>query len=155
MALLISSKEVLDLAFSSVDHMTEGVIKETKIEAAQEKFLRPVFGKMFENMVGGGYAEFVDGYIKKPLAYYVRYGVIPDMSIKMGNTGPMAAYTDHANAATDKQREMLRKQAIDDADALLRKAVRYMEAHPDEFPDYELGGNVQRKVITRGGIILT
>lgn len=32
---LITSNEVIDLAFSSVEQITPGIIKETKIEAAQ------------------------------------------------------------------------------------------------------------------------
>ena len=103
---LITSSEVIDLAFSSVEQITPGIIKETKIEAAQERYIRPAFGEMYDAMTEGRYPEFVNTYLKPALAYFVRHDVIPEVSTPIGNTGAMLPYANHANAATDKQREL-------------------------------------------------
>ena len=60
---LITSNEVIDLAFSSVEQITPGIIKETKIEAAQERYIRPAFGEMYNAMTEGRYPEFVNTYL--------------------------------------------------------------------------------------------
>ena len=51
------------------EQITPGIIKETKIEAAQERYIRPAFGEMYNAMTEGRYPEFVNTYLKPALAY--------------------------------------------------------------------------------------
>lgn len=152
---LITPDEVREIAFSATDHMDSAVIKDSKIVAAQNNYLRPAFNNLYDAMLEGKYVDLVDKYIKPALAYYVRYGVIPDMSIQMGNNGMTVAYTSHTNAATDKQRDMLRRQALEDAGGFMREAVEFVENNLDKFPEYIKRDNVRHKVGRVGGLLIT
>lgn len=151
---LITVQEVIKYAFSSFSQITPDIINETKIVAAQEQYIRPVFNELYVAMIDGKYTELVNTFIKPALAYYVRYGVLPDISVQMGNNGLQTSYTAHTNAASDKQRETLRMQAMSDANSLLDVAVRYVESNKDLFSEYAPRENARHKTKIAGGIIL-
>lgn len=151
---LITAQQVIELAFSAVDQITPSAIKETKIDAAQETFLRPALGDLYAAMLDGRYPDFVKDYICPALAYYVRYAVIPDLALKLNNSGAQVMIPMHSNAATDKQRTEMRQQAKTDADALLDKATRFLCDRADEFPEYDPQRNIRNRTNTNGGIIL-
>lgn len=152
--LLITSQQVIDLAFAANEKITPVSIKETKIDAAQEKYIRPVLGKLYDALVAGKYPELLKDYIQPALAYYVRYSSIPDLALKLNDKGAQLYTAEYANSATDKQRAEMRQQAKDDANALLDKAVRYISEKKTEFPEYDCRENIRNKVISNGGIIL-
>lgn len=86
--LLITSDEVLAYAFSPREKIAPGSIRRAKIDVAQEHFIRPVVGAaMFDRLTGGEFRPFVNEYIKPALAHYVRYGIINEFSIRMGDDG--------------------------------------------------------------------
>lgn len=149
---LITAEEVVKLAFSVTEQIKPTAIVESKIIAAEEKYLRPVLGSLLDALKNGKYPELLNDYIKPALAYYVRYGIIPDLSLKLNSMGAQTAFTNHTSAATDKQRSEMRMQAKDDADALLLKALRYIK--DGDFPEYDSQKNVRRKVIMNGGLII-
>lgn len=152
--LLITPKEVIDLAFSQTDQLTSGAVKETKIIAAQEEYLSPVFNGLYSVMIEGKYSGFVEEYIKPALAYFVRYGMIPDMSIQVGNGGLYHNRQDYSSGSTDKQRDLLRTQALKDGNSLLKKALRYLECNRVLFPEYDPHCNIRKRVKYPGGIIM-
>lgn len=152
--LLITPGEVVDLAFSPADQITPTSIKETKIDAVQQKYLRSALGPLFNALSDGEYPELLCEYIKPALAYFVRYAVVPDLSLKLNDIGAQVYNQMHANAATDKQRAEMRQQAKDDANALLDKAQRYIECNRDKFPEYDPDMNIRKSVLLNGGIIL-
>lgn len=151
---LISQQEVLTLAFSAFDHATADLINEMKIIAAQERHIRPVFGKLYEAMSDGKYEAFIAEYIKPALAFYVRHSALPDICVKVGNNGSQIPYTAHSNAASDKQREALRSQAMDDANSLLNIAIRHVEENQSLFPEYVKTDNAKNKGVMNGGIYI-
>lgn len=152
--LLLSPEQVIDFAFAANDKITSGSIKESKIDAAQEKYIRPVLGKLYDALVEGNYPELLEEYIRPALAYYVRYTVIPDLALKLNDKGAQTYYSEYSNAATDKQRDEMRQQAKDDANALLDKAVRYISQNKLRYPEYEPRTDIRNRVISNGGIIL-
>lgn len=152
--LLVTPEQVIDLAFATNEKITPGSIKETKIDAAQEKYIRPVLGRLYETLLAGKYPELLGEYIKPALAYYVRYSVIPDLALKLNDKGAQTYYSEYANTATDKQRTEMRQQAKDDANALLDKAVRYISENKSRYPEYEPRTDIRNRVISNGGIIL-
>lgn len=48
----------------------------------------------------------------------------------------------------------LRRQARNDADTLLDKAIDYVENNPAMFPEYDPKENIRRRVLIKGGFIL-
>lgn len=150
---LITPEEVVQLAFSPTEQITPSAIVESKIVAAEEKYLRPVLGKLLDALKAGKYPDLLADFIKPALAYFVRYGVIPDLSLKLNSMGAQRAFTPHSSAATDRQRSEMRQQAKDDADALLAKALRHISK--GNYPEYNPEKNVRKKVILNGGLIIT
>ena len=151
---LISAQEVVDLAFTTADQIKSTSINDTKIEAAQEKFIRPAVGALYDALIAGKYEALVSDYIKPALAYWVKYTVIPDLSIKIGDKGANVFTPDHAQAATDKQRAEQREQARDDAQSLMNKAIRHIEANTDMFPEYDLIDVPNKGRRFYGGLVL-
>lgn len=154
MTILITCQEVVDLAFSELDQMTQDAIKETKIVAAQEKWIRPFFGEMYNSFFESKYTEFINEFIKPALAYYVRYSMLPDISVQIGNNGLQNTYTEHTHSSSDKQREVLRMQALDDANSLVKIAIRYVEDNHALFPEYKPSVNENNKQKLKYGLVL-
>ena len=152
--LLISPAEVLALAFSSTEYQREELVGPSAIEAAQIKLLEPVFGSLYSVLHEERYANFVDEYIKPPLACYVRYLLLAECSAHAGAIGVIQAQTTYAKTAPKEILTLLRKQARDNADVLLKKAVNHVEAHPELFPEYDPRQNVGKRVLFKGGFIL-
>lgn len=150
---LITSQEVTLIAFSPTEQIQPSSIIESKIIAAEEKFIRPVLGKLVDALKEGKYPELLNAFIKPALAYYVRYSIIPDLSLKLNSIGAQTAFTAHSNAATDRQRSEMRMQAKDDADALLSKALRHIAQ--GEYPEYEARKDVRNSIIIKGGLIIS
>lgn len=144
----------MELAFSASNSISPASIKEAKIIASQEKYLRPVLGKLYDALLENRYPDLLEEYIQPALAHYVRYAIIPDLSLRLNDKGVQTPFSDHANAATDKQRAELRQQDKEDANVLLDQAVRYISKNRDKYPEYEPQKNVRRETIFNGGIIL-
>ena len=147
--MLITPDEVIAIAGS--DEMKASLIKESKIIAAEYKYIKPVFGDLYPVLSEKRYRGFVDKYIKPALAYYVRYMIIPDMSVILNNGGLALINPQYMTPATDHQRDLLQQTALSDAVALLQIAVDYVETHREEFPEYR-----PRRLNSKfyGGIIL-
>lgn len=111
--LLIRPDEVIDRAFTQREQITADSIRALKIDVAQEKYIRPRFGaEFFDQMCQGFYADFVDQYIKPPLAHYVRYALIDELSIQMTDNGAIIyGKTDEAidsSLSTDQTENLTR-----------------------------------------------
>ncbi len=150
MKTLILPREVVEIAFSPLEHVTEAAVTVPKIKAAELCHLEPALGELYDALLEGKYEDFTRRYIKPALAYFVRYGVIPDLAVKITNSGAQTVYTDHTNAATDRQRDTARAQAKSDADAYLMRAIRELEAHPEIYIEYK----PRRITSCAGGIVL-
>lgn len=128
--------QVVELAFSAGNPVSPTSIRETKIVVAQERYLRPELGRLYDAVLDGKYPDLLDDYLRPALAHYVRYAIIPDLSIRLSDKGVQTHFSEHASVATDVQRDELRRQDKEDADILLALAVRHIAAHPDLYPEY-------------------
>jgi|GEM_PF-3842438 len=105
--LLITPDEVLVYAFSPREKITPGSIRYSKIDVAQERFIRPVLGEeMFDNLAQGKFRPFVNEYIKPALAHYVRYGVISEFSIRMGDDGAVLIQGDDTETSSNRKTDV-------------------------------------------------
>lgn len=150
--MLITQDKIIDLAFSKVDQITTDAIKSTKIEAAELKYIAPALGRLYGELCKGRYEELVEGYIAPALAYFVRYEIIPDLSLKVGNAGTQMAFTDNTAAATDAQRNAARQSAKDSAEVLLQAAVDYLNNNKALYPEFD-GAAAKRPTYSNGGLI--
>ena len=152
--LLITAAEVLETAFPSNEYVPEGMIFPARIETAQLGFLRPVFGKLYDKLGEEPYAAFCRTYIKPALAYYVRYLMVDEQCAAIGAAGVRQNKSAYTEAVPDSRLHRLRRQARNDADTLLDKAIDYVENNPAMFPEYDPKENIRRRVLIKGGFIL-
>ena len=152
--LLITAAEVLETAFPSNEYVPEGMIVPARIETAQLGFLRPVFGKLYDKLGEEPYAAFCRTYIKPALAYYVRYLMVDEQCAAIGAAGVRQNKSAYTEAVPDSRLHRLRRQARNDADTLLDKAIDYVENNPAMVPEYDPKENIRRRVLIKGGFIL-
>ena len=152
--LLITAAEVLETAFPSNEYVPEGMIVPARIETAQLGFLRPVFGKLYDKLGEEPYAAFCRTYIKPALAYYVRYLMVDEQCAAIGAAGVRQNKSAYTEAVPDSRLHRLRRQARNDADTLLDKAIDYVENNPAMVPEYDPKENLRRRVLIKGGFIL-
>lgn len=150
----MSVEEVLSLAFVSTERLREELVSEQQIRAAQLRYLEPVFGRLYRELTAQRYADFVSEYLKPALAWYVRGLVIAGLPGYIGSGGILQGETDYAEAASLQRQDRLRRDALRMARGLLKRALRYVEANPGMFPEYDSRDNVLNKVSLDGGIVL-
>ena len=150
---LISPAEVLELAFPSNQYLPEDMILPAKIDTAQYRFLKPAFGNFYACLVNEQYESFLNRFVKPALAFYVRYLIIDDLCASTGTSGVLQTETDYAESASEKNMEKVKRQAKEDADTLLRQALDYLEDHAEQFPEYDVEHEKDRKVCMKGGFI--
>ena len=127
--LLITAAEVLETAFPSNEYVPEGMIVPARIETAQLGFLRPVFGKLYDKLG-------------------------EEQCAAIGAAGIRQNKSAYTEAVPDSRLHRLRRQARNDADTLLDKAIDYVENNPAMFPEYDPKENIRRRVLIKGGFIL-
>lgn len=157
MTLLITATEVISLAFQDKNFMA-AKIKDVFIEAAQENYLRSWLGDaLYEDLIKGVPAgdnkTLVDTYLKKPLAFYVKYLALPEFMVNVNNTGAQLIQAPGTISASDRQTGQLRDQAMSIAETLMRNAVRYIEANLSKFSLYESENTTRKCSKVIGGIV--
>ncbi len=154
MTTLITSAEALALAFEAPGTVDESFVSEAVIISAERKFLRPVLGGVYEEMLAGGHADLLDKYVKLPLALYVKWMALPQMSARGGNMGVVQLRTGNFSPAGDATLSAIRKRIKSDARALMLRAVEHVESSPALYPGYDPEQNILKRNSIAGGIIL-
>lgn len=109
--LIITQAKVVELAFSGRETISADSIRLSKIDVAQEYFLRPVLGDaLFEKVVEGEHTLFTENFLQPALAHYVRYGVIGELSIQVGDNGAVVYQSEKADNTSNNSKESLESQ---------------------------------------------
>lgn len=104
--LMITPKRVIELAFSGREMISADSIRESKIDVAQEYFLRPVLGELlFQGALCGGHATFVERFLHPALAHYVRYGIISELSVQISDSGAVVYQSEKADNMRNNTQE--------------------------------------------------
>lgn len=155
----ITKQEVIDLAFEKAD-LRVGYIKDASIEVAEIKYIRPAVTEDLFNRLNQADGDLeskevvLKAIIKKALAYYIGYLVIPGISVQITNKGAQLPSSMHSNSATDKQRRELRENFMAMGIAYKDEAVKYIEDNILDFEKYfENGKSTNNKIKKRHGII--
>lgn len=148
---LITSQEVIELAFAENSNMREESISDTSIRIAEIKYIRPAFGAMYP-LLADKYADYTNDYVKPALAYFVKCEIVSSIAIDMSNSGVAVANPQYQSAATDKQRQRLYDSEMSKAKTLLDFALEYIATHSEEFPDFS--GDAPKKHHRVGGLLL-
>lgn len=126
----------------------------SSIVAAQQKFLKPALNGLYDRIAQGAYGELSEEYVKPALAYYVRYLLLPTISVQVGTTGVIQPKSQTFGSASDKAVAAIRRRTRSDATALMQRLIEHIEALPADYPEYDPAQNVLNRVSTDAGVIL-
>lgn len=127
--LLITPFQVVEQAFSPMDHISPSAIRISKIDIAQERFLRPVVGDdLFGRFEEGDYPDFVNQYIQPSLAHFIRYSIIEELSVQISDNGAVIFQSETLDSKTENNQQDTTTAARDTTtnieDQTLRKVDR-------------------------------
>ena len=151
---MISPREVIEIAFGSTERVREDMIGEIRLELAQRKFLRPALGRLYEAVENGAYPELRNGYLKAPLALYIKYLIMPELAAQATAQGIVQYKNEHMAPAPATGLGAARRRVRSDAQALLARAIDHIEAHRAEYPEYDPVRDRPARTSVCGGIIL-
>lgn len=151
---LITATEVVKLAFGGSQRVRTEEISDAIIISAQQKFITPVIGDLFEAICNGRYSDLLENYIKEPLALYIKYLLIPNFTTQVGMVGVVQHFGEGYKGADTKSLRRLLKSVKSDAQILLDTAIELIEANPTDYPEYEKQNNVRNRVKIGGQIVL-
>lgn len=154
MEMLITPARVAELAFRAPAFIDPAAIPESTIVAAQHRFIRPVFGPLYDRMCEGAYPELLEEYIVPPLALYVRMLMMPSLAVQAGTAGVVEVNSRNLARAGDTQFRYAVRRLRSDASALIDRAVTYVESHPAQFPEYDRCDNIRHRCRIDGNIVL-
>ncbi len=154
MNLLITPAQVAETAFRAPYFIIPDAVPEATILAAQQKFIRPVLGGLYDRLCAGEYPEFLAEYVLPPLALYVKLLMLPSLSVQAGSAGVVEVNSKNLARAGDTRLRYAVRRLRSDASALMARAVGHLEAHRDDFPEYDPHENVRNRCSIDGLVVL-
>lgn len=151
--LIITPAEVVSLAFAPTNHVRTAQITEVEILAAQQKYLAPVFGRLWERLCAGEYTDFANEYIKPALAQYVKARTLPSLA-SVTASGVVQHISATTKRATDDDLLRTVRAVYDTAATLRRRAIEYVESNPQQFPEYDRSQNILNHTRIESGVVL-
>jgi len=155
----ITATEVITTAYVNTTVNTSD-IKDTFIEIAQEKWIRPILGNDFyDELVTENDAtnlsavnqNLMDDHIKPTLSHYIKYEMIINHTIDLTNKGSVIMESDFSRPTSSGERTDFLNATKSHADALADKLNRFINDNSDDYPLYS---NVRNRQKIVGGILL-
>lgn len=154
MRVLITAGEVVKIAFANTPGMEPEAISEATILAAQQKFIRPVTGKLYEKLEKGELNGLLEDFVKPALAHCVKILAIPTLTNIPGNMGIIIQKGTNFSLASDRTVLALKKQARTDANAFLKALTEHIEQNQEKYPEYRTDENVLNRISTNLGVVI-
>lgn len=153
--LLITPDEVIELAFSTHDQIDSDVITDSRIEAAQLKFIAPALHKLYPPLIAGVYDDFLREYIKPALAYFIKYNIFLCLSVRIGNDGIIRVRPTDSTPVDSSEIGRLRRECRETAELFLKKALDYLKKNAGKFPEFQPdNGKEKKRIKMNGGLII-
>jgi len=157
----ITVSEVLSIAFRR-DNVDKKNIPSDFIEMCEENYIRPALGDtLFDRLNTSSPSPAftaqetaVLSKIKKPLAYYVKHEVLPELSVKISNSGMSIINSHQAEAGDAKARSEMRQATLRTAEQFMLLVKRYLEDNKDDLSNFKSGEDSHNEYKMHGGIIL-
>lgn len=155
MKLLMTASEATAIAFGGREENFTPIIMENTILVAQQKYILPAIGlSLYRAVTEGKYPDFVDNYLKTPLALYSKALCLPMLSISVGAMGVSKIDSASYTSLTNRDISSICRAIRSDADNLIREALDLLDANIHSFDEYEPSESLFRQVSISGGIIL-
>ena len=154
MKTLITPVEVLRHAFGGGEVLPTAAITEADIAAAEERYLVPMLGQeLYERLLKGAYESFRTDYLVTCTALFTRLVVQSRLDIRTARIGSLAPKSENGTAADESALRRLRQNLRNEANILLRRALRHLEAHRAEYPEYDAHNSLSHRCTTDGGFV--
>lgn len=151
---IITPRQVLEIAFSDGEWLSEGVITDADIVAAIEHWILPVTGRrLIEAIENGRHEEFLSEYLRPAVAFYTRLLVQPRLNVQTSQLGLSAPSGPTHKAADGKARAALQQTLRQRAHALRKRLSDYLEEHTLTMGEYRSEDNVLNRCSCDGGFV--
>ena len=151
---LITSAEVVDIAFSDGNYINAASIAECDIAAATERWVVPVTGRALIRAVKAGkYEELREDYLKPVIALYTRLLVQPRLNAATSQLGLSVVATSSRRAADKDARSELQRSLRSRAQFLRQRLDEYLAEHADELAEYDPEQNILNRCRCDGGFV--
>lgn len=151
---MITAEEVVALAFGGDAHLDRVKISDGVILAAQNKFIRPVLGVVYDLAHTAPYAAFVNEWVKLPLALYIKWLLLPELLVEVGASGVVVRSCEDYVSASEEQLRVMMQRLRSEAEALLDRAVEELDKHPSLYTAYSPKDNVRCRTRIVGGVVI-
>lgn len=165
---LMLPQEIIEIALIDKD-VDVASFPDSFIEIAQEEHIFPVIGDQInaddslygdivqqnnDSTLTADNAILLNDYIKNALAFYVKYEIIEDISVRLTAQGLQENFTEFGRQVTSASRADLSAKVLNHANTYRDKMVRFLEDNLDLYPKYKSGLNVTNRGTMVGGLIL-
>jgi hypothetical protein len=153
MSALMTASEVISAAFDRA--VEEGKIQEALIEAIQQKHFVPVLGEDFYDAIIADTVTYaaVIAKLKPPLAYMVKYYVLPEIFSEASTTGIGFIEGPNNRKASREELADQQKAALDAYSLLMNVLRKYLDDNSSSYPLYYPAVDPEEQIIEAGGII--
>lgn len=146
---LITTEDVISLAFSSVENYRADIINKADIVAAEQRFLLPIIGAaLYERLLRGDYALLRTEYVAPQVAAWTRYIVEPLMPTRC-----FECHNEEVDNAEIVARNMALRNLRSVAHTLSCRLSDHLDAAPAEYPEYNPENNILKRCSIDGGIV--
>lgn len=151
---IISTSEVIELAFSDGGYIPQGVICKADIKAATERWIEPVVGRaLLEAVAAGEYELLKSDYLAPAVAVYTRILVQPRLNAMSGVGGMTVSGSTSRKAAEESVRKELMSGLKTKAKSLLRALSNYLNDNAEQIAEYDKKYNIMNRCVSDGGIV--
>jgi hypothetical protein len=146
---LITPDDVLRLAYSSSELLPSTIVLDVDIIEAECRHVAPVLGKeLVERLEAGEYEALMNNYVAPAIALWTRYGV------EQVAYHRSAACHDERPTAADNERLRTTLRALSEkASTLTRRLSDHLNAHGDDYPEYDPIKNPLNRCFIYGNIV--
>lgn len=146
---LITANEILEIAFIGEEKVGEDKIKNVHIDIAEKEFIKPSLGLLYDAIIEGLYPELALK-LKEPVAFYVRYLVLPDIMVSVSNMGVFQSINEYSKPVSSAVQNTLLQRTLKNAETLKESVIQYIQDNYLNYPEYSY--KKSSRII--GGIIL-
>lgn len=149
MKTIVTPEQVVNLAYAPDGVVTVSKVSLPDIVLAEGRYLLPIIGEaLYDALVAGRYQSLRDDYVAPMVAAWTRYVAEPLMEERLSG-----GYDDDYTEADVEAREAVVVRLRRTAAAFSRRLSDYLNAHSQEFVEYNPADNPLNHCIIDGGIV--
>jgi len=153
MGALLTTDKVIELAFTRKIELKN--IPSNIIESIQERYIRPMLGNDFFDALIASPSTYTTllVYIKPILAYYVKLYLLPELFIKISNTGLNRIEGNNRKITSKEDFSIIETSTLKFIDVHTDRLTRYLNDNSANYPLYYKWKNPENRISISGGII--